>query len=172
MAKEPTQKEEVVKQAEKPGFRKLSELSDEEILALPRVEMKVVHFHNDNYGTDRYNCYVYFFKDQLELRFPIDRSTFFLIGLLRGKQVGEKNSYSISFPYRMVKGRADSEKDGHEFDYYYCEGYACPKQRKVYLNCLLKGSQVDLLVNMGLAGIVDRGFVGHVGEVSYFDDLG
>lgn len=160
------------KEKEAKAFRKLSEFSVEELLALPRVQMRVTKVVNETYHTERYNCYVYFFNKQLEIRFPIDRSTFYLIGVLRGLDVVEKETYSISFPYRIVKGRGVSEEDGHEFDYYYVEGYACPMQKKVFLSCVLKGSQVDLLTSLKAEGIVDRGFSGKEKESEYFDDLG
>ena len=160
------------KEKEAKAFRKLSDFSVEELLALPRVQMRVTKVVNETYHTERYNCYVYFFNKQLEIRFPIDRSTFYLIGVLRGLDVAEKETYSISFPYRIVKGRGVSEEDGHEFDYYYVEGYAAPMERKVYLNQLLTGSQVDLVECFGLDGVVDRGYAGSVKGVGYFDDLG
>lgn len=153
------------------GFRKLSEFAVEEILALPRAEMRVVHQYLERSGVDRYYACVYFFDDQLEVRYPIDRATYFLVARLRGRQVKDKDVYWISFPYRMVKGRGVSEKDGHEFDFYYLEGYACPKERKVYLSAILKGAQKDLLEECGMEGIVDRGFVGDMDQESYFDDL-
>lgn len=154
------------------SFRKFSDLSLEDILKLPRLQMKISHQFNEHYQSDRFTAVVYFFDNQLEVRFPIDRASYFLIGKLRGKDTS-RESYLISFPYRVVRGHGISEDDGHSFDYYYVEGYACPKEKKVYLNAVLKGSQVDLLLANGLDGIVDRGssVTETMKESSYFDDL-
>ncbi len=152
------------------GFRKLSEFSVEELLKLPRLPMRMVETTNDRTGQVRFNAYVYMLDSRLEVRFPIDRATYHLVARLRGKD-STKSEYTVSFPYRVVKGRGVSEEDGHEFDYY-VEGYAAPLERKVYLNQLLTGSQVDLVECLGLEGVVDRGYAGSVKGVGYFDDLG
>ncbi len=153
------------------GFRKLSEFTVEELLKLPRIPMRMVETTNDRTGQVRFNAYVYLLESRLEVRFPIDRATYHLVARLRGKD-STKSEYTVSFPYRVVRGRGVSEEDGHEFDYYYVEGYAAPMERKVYLNQLLTGSQVDLVECFGLDGVVDRGYAGSVKGVGYFDDLG
>lgn len=153
-------------------FKQLSDLSVEEILALPRATLKVAQEVNTYNNTVRFNAYLDLLDAKLEIRFPIDRAVYFVIAKLRNKDA-TKGNYVVSFPYRIVKCKGFRKDNNNEYVYYYVEGYACPKEKKVYLNAFLKGSQVDLLECYPVDGVIDRGVVNNSnGEsVGYFDDL-
>ena len=154
-------------------FKQLSEMSVEEILSLPRGALRIEQEVNSFNNSVRFNAYLDLLDNKLEIRFPIDRATYFVIAKLRNKSA-VKGSYVVAFPYRIVKCKGNRKSDNSDYVYYYIEGYACPKEKKVYLNEFLKGSQVDLLDCYQLEGIIDRGVVNNSdGEsVGYFDDLG
>ena len=153
-------------------FKQLSDLSVEEILSLPRATLKVAQEVNSYNNTIRFNAYLDLLDGKLEIRFPIDRAVFFVISKYRNKD-SSKGNYVVSFPYRIVKCTGFRKDNHQEYIYYYVEGYACPKEKKVYLNQFLKGSQADLLDCYPIEGIIDRGAVSNSeGEsVGYFDDL-
>lgn len=150
-------------------FNKLSEMTSDEIIGkLPRCRLRLEKSET-RYGV-RFNAYV-LVDDKLHIRCPIDEATFYVVASLR-KQDSTKGVYEVSFPYRIVEAKGH-RSDGSEFGYAYVEGYACPREKKVYLHQFLHGSEYDLLQIIQPAGLIDRGFVENAdGEhTSYFDDL-
>ena len=151
-------------------FKKLSDMTGDEIVHnFPRCHLKVAR-EESKYGI-RYNGYIEVAGGQLQIRVRLDQASFLVIGHLRNKDVAG-NAYEVSFPYRIVRAKSHRE-DGTEFDYAYVEGYACPKEKKVYLHEFLKGSQLDLLDILKPEGVVDRGLIESTEgiTVGYFDDL-
>lgn len=160
-------------------FKQLSEMSVEEILSLERGKLIVKQEYNEYRKIRSFNAYLNLLDDMLQIRFRLDRASYFVIAKLRNvdPSLVSKGEYVVSFPYRLVKAKGISKNTGKEFEYYYIEGFGSPKDKKVYLSSFLRGSQLDLVSCYSLNNIVDRGLVADSEEVnsesiSYFDDLG
>lgn len=154
------------------AFKQLGEMSYEELMALPKGILRVCQETSPYDDRTRFNAYLSLCDDMLEIRFRLDRASYFVIQKLRQVDPGKKE-FRVSFHYRVCKCQGRRKEDGSTFTYYYIEGFACAKQKKVRLQQFLKGSALDLIETIGLDGIVDRGLVDRdsvVGDGDYFDE--
>ncbi len=159
-------------------FVQLKDMTVDEILALPQGKLIVKQEYNEYRKITSFNAYLNLLDDMLQIRFRLDRASYFVIAKLRqvNPTLVAKGEYVVLFPYRIVKAKGISKNSGNEFEYYYIEGFGAPKDKRVYLSSFLRGSQLDLISCYPVDGIVDRGLVANGEEVnsdniSYFDDL-
>jgi len=171
-----TEAEKVEKQVqqEKARFKNVSEMTKEEILALPVCQMKL---SAEKTRTKKREYYTLTFTPNATLSIPknIEQSMYYILLSLFGVQA-QYNSYNLKCHYRIVRSeRVDGEHSGDVFDsksyYYYFEGIV---NRKLIFRSFLSNVQVLQIKLTGLSKllhIVDRPMVDANDITSNIDDI-
>lgn len=155
-------------------FKPMSAMTSEEIIKnLPRFHLRFEDRITRS-GDHVYTATALVIPGELEIRFRVDQATFFLVARMRNVDTSA-GRYEVAFPMRVVKGHG-TRPDGSEYEWAFAEGYACPKEKSVYLHDFLHGSTLALLnihADCFAGLIVDRGQMENAdgAKVGFFDDL-
>lgn len=101
------------------GWKKLGQLTKDEVRALPRAKMEVRYDKNLKTGRETYKATLSLLGRKLCFSWFITQSAFYVI-----QKVWSKNGasvFDIMVPYRLVHGMTKNDKGGEDYSYYYVE---------------------------------------------------
>ena len=140
-------------------IKKLSEMSIDELKALPRRKLILVQ-HQYGRGQARFSANLKL-SDHLDVQIRLTQATFFLICKLRGKSISYQEVDPLTVVVRISKGQIKSQDSEDAREYYLWEMLPCPgANRKIYLHGFLTPDSVLLLQAENLEQdlqVVDRG---------------
>lgn len=143
------------------SWKKMSEMSNGEIKALPLVLCHVSMTKSKFSEIVRYTLTARLFKGTLDIAFPLTQAGFYIIQK-EWQQLG-RPTFDIRCPFRLVHGITKGLEGGKDREFYHFETYPCGwLYRPGYLSALLKRDQCEEIHCLGYDNneiITQRGYV-------------
>lgn len=112
-------KDAVAGQGTDQGWKKLGELTRDEVRVLPRAKMEVRYDRNLKTGRETYKAILVLLGGKLSFSWFITQSAFYVIQKVWGRN--GVSVFDVKAPYRLVHGITKNDKGGQDYSYYYVE---------------------------------------------------